>query len=60
MIDHEVRARAPIRERLESDFQQYIESGGKVEKLPQHEISTNSPRFNNKGKGVNYDSEEEV
>lgn len=60
MIDNEIRERDSIRERLQSDFEQYIGGGGKVEKLKQHEISTNSPRFNNKGKGVRYGSEEKV
>ncbi len=49
MIHNQIKEREPIRQRLQDDFDKYVGNGGKVEKLPQHAVSSNGPRFNNKG-----------
>lgn len=59
MTEHEIRHRCAIRDQLESDLAEYLGNGGAIERLDQSKISGESPRFNNKGKGVNYGEQED-
>ena len=53
MIDQEVRARAAEQQRIADEVDRFLRNGGKIQFLPQHEVSSNKGGFgyNNSKRG---------